>query len=172
MRHALKELELNFQLLLFIASNNKCHFYVFYTLLLRAPLKGNDLISVSSASSHGPHYNGTTTTRPPLRLEPQAHNICLCSEATGCEAFTRNLQTILQSIMLGSNSDAFIKASFGSLLRILIQRKHQCLMVACHTFKNIYFKATANTNMKLFVTVIDYITSLCIACQIHVRITY
>ena len=57
---------------------------------MRDQLKGNNLISDSSASSHG-LCNGTSNLGPPLRLKSQAHDICLCSEVTGCEAFTQNL---------------------------------------------------------------------------------
>ena len=55
---------------------------------------------------------------PPLRLKQQAHDICLCSEVMGYEAFTWHLQTILQSIMLQNHFDHFIKATLGLLLYI------------------------------------------------------
>lgn len=67
-QNALKGVELNLQLLLFIAGNNKGYY-------MRDPLKGNDLISDSSPPCHGLRY-GTSTTRMPLRLKPQAHDIC------------------------------------------------------------------------------------------------
>lgn len=67
----------------------KATFTYFRHFLLREPLKRNDLISDSSTSSHGLH-TGTSTIRPLLRLEPQAHDICLCSEAVGYETFTQH----------------------------------------------------------------------------------
>lgn len=91
--------------------------------------------------------NGTSTIRLPLRLKPQARDICLCSEAMGHEAFTNHFTKhhSKESFWLLHKGRIWITALCSGP-----NKTFHCLKVACYAFKNIYFRTT-NTNMKLYV---------------------